>query len=70
LAVAGASQVAAFLYLEPLVTLVVAAWLIGETVTWATLLGGAIILAGVWLVNQREAPARCRATSTEPRREI
>jgi drug/metabolite transporter (DMT)-like permease len=71
LAVAGASQVAAFLYLEPLVTLVVAASLIGETVTWATLLGGAIILIGVWLVNQRETPdERGRAASAEAGGEI
>jgi len=67
LAVAGASQVAAFLYLEPLVTLVVAASLLGEAVTWATLLGGAIILIGVWLVNQREMPDVGRqAASAEP----
>lgn len=53
--VAGASQVAAFLYIEPFVTLIVAAWLIGETIRWASLVGGAIILLGVWLVN-RSAP--------------
>jgi drug/metabolite transporter (DMT)-like permease len=53
LKVAGASQVAAFLYIEPMVTVVVAASLIGEVVTWATLVGGAIILIGVWLVNRR-----------------
>jgi len=47
LAVAGASQVAAFLYLEPIVTVIVAASLIGEAVTWATLVGGATILIGV-----------------------
>jgi drug/metabolite transporter (DMT)-like permease len=52
---AGASQVAAFLYFEPLVTLAVAASLLGEHVTWATLAGGATILLGVWLVN-RPAP--------------
>jgi drug/metabolite transporter (DMT)-like permease len=55
LAVADASQVAAFLYLEPIVTVIVAASLLGEAVTWATLVGGATILIGVWLVNQREA---------------
>jgi drug/metabolite transporter (DMT)-like permease len=58
LAVAGASQVAAFLYLEPIVTVIVAASLIGEAVTWATLAGGATILIGVWLVNQREAKSK------------
>ncbi len=50
--VAGASQVAAFLYIEPFVTLIVAAGVIGEAITWASLVGGAIILLGVWLVNR------------------
>jgi len=66
LAVAGASQVAAFLYLEPIVTVIVAASLIGETATWATLVGGVIILIGVWLVNRRETmDVKCRAKSAE-----
>jgi drug/metabolite transporter (DMT)-like permease len=52
---ADASQVAAFLYAEPLVTVMVAAAVLGEAITPATLVGGAVILAGVWLVNR---PAR------------
>jgi drug/metabolite transporter (DMT)-like permease len=51
-----ASQVATFLYLEPLVTLAVAATLLGEPLTVATLGGGAVILAGVWLVNRPVKP--------------
>jgi drug/metabolite transporter (DMT)-like permease len=51
----GASQVASFLYLEPLVTVAVAATWIGERVTWATLIGGGVILLGVWLVNRPAA---------------
>lgn len=47
-----ASQVGVFLYVEPLVTTLLAAALIGEPVVWATLLGGAVILFGVWLVNR------------------
>lgn len=47
-----ASQLGAFLYLEPLVTVVVAALLLGETVTLASLLGGGVILLGVWQVNR------------------
>ncbi len=58
---ADASQVAAFLYLEPLVTVVVAAWLLGEAITLPTLAGGVIILAGVWLVN-RPVAAGTRGT--------
>ena len=30
----------------------VAALILGEQVTWASLLGGAVILLGVWLVNR------------------
>lgn len=46
------AQVGAFVYLEPFVTVIVAAALLLEPVTWASLLGGAGILAGVWLVNR------------------
>jgi drug/metabolite transporter (DMT)-like permease len=46
-----AAQLGAFLYFEPLVTVVVAAVILAEPVTWVTLLGGGIILLGVWLVN-------------------
>jgi drug/metabolite transporter (DMT)-like permease len=52
---AEASRVAAFLYLEPLVSLAVAAWLLHELVSPPALAGGSLILAGVWLVNR---PAR------------
>jgi drug/metabolite transporter (DMT)-like permease len=50
-----ASQVGAFLYLEPLVTVVVAAAVLAESITFASLLGGGIILLGVWVVGR---PAR------------
>lgn len=53
----SASQVGAFLYLEPLVAVVVAAIILGEPLLWASLLGGGIILAGVWMVNR---PGRVR----------
>ncbi|MBI3361571.1 MAG: DMT family transporter [Chloroflexi bacterium] len=48
-----ASRVGAFLYLEPIVTAVVAASLLREVVTTFTWIGGGMIVAGVWLVNQR-----------------
>ena len=48
-----ASQLGAFLYLEPLVTLIVAAALLQEVIGWASLAGGGIILLGVWLVNRQ-----------------
>ena len=46
-----ASQVGAFLYLEPLVAVAVAAVILREAVSFSGLFGGLIILFGVWLVN-------------------
>ena len=48
----AASKVGAFLYLEPLVAVVVAAVILMEPITWVSLMGGAVILTGVWLVNR------------------
>jgi len=48
-----AAQLGAFLYLEPPVAVVVAAFILAESITWAALLGGGIILLGVWLVNRK-----------------
>ncbi|HEX9943245.1 MAG TPA: DMT family transporter [Thermoanaerobaculia bacterium] len=55
LRVLPASQVGAFLYLEPLVAVAVAAVLLGEPLLLATLAGGVAILLGVWLVGRRPA---------------
>jgi drug/metabolite transporter (DMT)-like permease len=52
-----ASRVASFLYLEPLVTLAAAAWLLGEPVRVVTLLGGLLLLAGVFLVQRAPGAA-------------
>jgi drug/metabolite transporter (DMT)-like permease len=46
------AQTGAFLYFEPIVTVVVAALVIRETILLATLVGGIIILIGIWLVNR------------------
>jgi drug/metabolite transporter (DMT)-like permease len=54
LKVIPASQAGVFLYLEPLVTLVVAAIILGEPLLLVSLLGGAVILLGVWMVNRPE----------------
>ncbi len=51
----GTAQTGAFLYVEPLVTVVVAFFILGETITVASLAGGAVILFGVWLVNRGES---------------
>jgi len=47
-----ASQVGVFLYIEPLVAVALSALILGEAITPALLLGGAIILLGVYLVNR------------------
>jgi drug/metabolite transporter (DMT)-like permease len=47
-----ASQVGAFLYLEPLVAVVVAALVLKEPILLVSIIGGGTILAGVWLVNR------------------
>ena len=47
-----ASQVGAFLYLEPLVAITAAAIVLNEPVLLASLVGGCTILLGVWLVNR------------------
>jgi drug/metabolite transporter (DMT)-like permease len=47
-----ASRVAAFLYLEPLVTLAAAAALLGESVSVTTVVGGMLVLMGVALVQR------------------
>lgn len=47
-----ATRVAAFLYLEPLVTLAAAVVLLGETVTATTIVGGVLLVGGVALVER------------------
>lgn len=50
-----ASQVGVFLYFQPLVSLIVAAAVLSEAITAASILGGTVILLGVWLVNRRKS---------------
>ena len=50
-----ASQVAAFLYLEPLVTLAAAVALLGESVAVSTILGGVLVLVGVLTVQSAKS---------------
>jgi drug/metabolite transporter (DMT)-like permease len=46
------TQVGAFLYIEPVVTVIVSYFFLGEKITIAGIIGGAIILFGIWLVNK------------------
>lgn len=57
LSVLTTSQAGAFLYLEPLVTVGVAAAMLGEPVRPVALLGGFAILLGVWLVSRKKEEA-------------
>jgi drug/metabolite transporter (DMT)-like permease len=50
------SVVSAYLFLEPLVTLVGAYLFLGESVGWVTLIGGGVILLGVYLTTQSVKP--------------
>ena len=53
-----ASQVAAFLYLEPLVTLLAAVALLGESVELSTIVGGLLVLVGVLIVQTAKSRER------------
>ncbi len=46
------TTVGVYLYLEPLATLIGAYFLLGEEVRWVTLLGGGMILLGVFMASQ------------------
>jgi drug/metabolite transporter (DMT)-like permease len=52
-----ASQLAAFINIEPLVTTVMAAFILNETITLLAVLGAGMILFGVYLVNRPDQPA-------------
>jgi len=61
------TRVAAFLYLEPLVTLIASMAVLGEEVHAATIVGGLMVLGGVALVQRppRRAPAARPARMSE-----
>jgi len=48
-----AAQTGAFLFIEPLTSMVVAAIILNEKITLVSVLGGAVILVGIWLVNRQ-----------------
>ena len=53
LQVLPAAQTGAFLYIEPVVAVVFAFFVLDEAITVASVIGGGVILLGVWLVNQK-----------------
>lgn len=52
-----ASQLAAFINIEPLVTTIMAVFLLNESITLLLILGAGMILFGVYLVNRPDKPA-------------
>ena len=48
----GTAETGVFLYIEPLVTVIVAFFVLSEDITLASLIGGGVIILGVWLVNR------------------
>ena len=53
LQVLSAAQTGVFLYIEPLVAVVVAFFILSEAITPISMMGGGVILFGVWLVNRK-----------------
>jgi drug/metabolite transporter (DMT)-like permease len=47
------AQTGAFVYMEPFVTVIVAALVLSESLLLSSILGGAAIILGVWLVNRQ-----------------
>ena len=47
------AQTGAFLFVEPLTSMIVAAIILSEQITLVSVLGGAVILVGIWLVNRK-----------------
>jgi drug/metabolite transporter (DMT)-like permease len=63
LRVLPASQLGVFLNIEPLVTMLLAAPLLGEPITLMTVLGGGLIIMGIYLVNRGQV-ARAKPVPT------
>ena len=51
----GPSKAAVFINLEPVSAILLGVLVLGEVLTWPVLVGGAMVIAGVYLVN-RPAP--------------
>jgi drug/metabolite transporter (DMT)-like permease len=64
----SASRAISFMYLQPIFTALLAAWVLNERPTVLTFACGALILLGLWLVNrpQPPAPRELRLPTSEP----
>ena len=65
LRVLSASQLGAFLNIEPLTTMLLAAPILGEPITLFVILGGGLILGGIYLVNRTTPRLRPGSITTE-----
>lgn len=61
-----AGQVGVFLYLEPVVAVLVAAVVLNEAILLPSLVGGFLILAGVWVVQMKVKRRTAVKTSGQP----
>ena len=61
-----ASQLGVFLNLEPVVTMILAAPILGEPLTGVVLIGGAMIIVGIYLVNRKAAPGPTAEPEARP----
>lgn len=58
------AQTGAFLYIEPIITVIVANIVISEPIVFTSILGGLTILLGVWMVNRtRSTPPPDKASA-------
>jgi drug/metabolite transporter (DMT)-like permease len=60
------AETGAFLYIEPLVAVVIAFFILGEAITPASTMGGAVILFGVWLVNRPTQSSQMAEETASP----
>jgi drug/metabolite transporter (DMT)-like permease len=60
------AQTGAFLYLEPIITVIVAALVLREALLLATFVGGITILLGVWLVNRPSQSVQVVEEAAQP----
>jgi drug/metabolite transporter (DMT)-like permease len=67
LQVIPASQLGVFLNIEPLVTTLLAAPFLGEPITLIVLVGGAVIIFGIYLVNRRDITQHSPALTRNPK---
>lgn len=64
LLVLPASEAGVFLYINPVVAVILSAAFLGEAITFSMVCGGALVFAGVWFVNARQKRPQQRENQT------